>query len=170
MAPFYDVTTIVWTTVTGPLPRVVPPKTDDIDGWIDSKGQPRPVLKHDDGEADDSLQCGACSLNLTQQQSSTECVANVSFGCGSAANPQEPKMWVKGCTGWFRCCGHRVRCESLKYARHECGCAADTPTPAPPPAPGTASRARVAINASAVIARTASGYVHGRASPLPAVI
>jgi hypothetical protein len=126
----------------------------------------RGAAAHRGVKTDESLQCGVCSLNLTQQQSSTKCVANVSFGCGSAANPQDPKMWVRGCTGWFRCCGHHVRCESLKYARHECGCAADTPTPAPPPAPGIVSRARVAIDASAAVARTASGYVGVRARPL----
>ena len=96
-----------------------------------------------------TLNCKHCSISLTKQLSDTKCVANTTFGCAG-----NESMWVKGCTGMFSCCGRKIHCESLKYARHECSCDHDTP---PPPPPGVAS-ASVAV-ANDVVAVTADGYV-----------
>ena len=96
-----------------------------------------------------ALNCERCSISLTKQLSDTKCVANTTFGCAG-----NESMWVKGCTGMFSCCGRKIHCESLKYARHECSCDHDTP---PTPPPGVAS-ASVAVT-NDVVAVTADGYV-----------
>ena len=98
---------------------------------------------------DRNTSCERCSIMLTKQLSDTKCVANTTFGCAG-----NESMWVKGCTGMFSCCGRKIHCESLKYARHECSCDHDTP---PTPPPGVAS-ASVAVT-NDVVAVTADGYV-----------
>eukprot|EP01052_Picozoa_sp_SAG31_P025977 SAG31_NODE_2318_length_5944_cov_17.470488_2_plen_1296_part_00 len=124
------------------FPPPPPPAVNPSVGFCRAPPPPPPL-------SPSPLRCGQFNISLTQQLSDTKCLANTTFGCASNVS-----MWVKGCTGMFSCCGRKIHCESLKYARHECRCDHDTPPPTPP----GVSSATVTVT-SDVVAITANGFV-----------